>query len=137
MAEIDDRLVPRDGLNTYNVLLTRMELPTQGSADFTFAVTCSMLPAAELRVQVPLTGQSLDRMTVEAHDALLDILRQLMFRADKARRYHEKHAISHTPLPVVDMQDELEFSLERRSGAERRLDDEDPGFEKIAPNPDL
>ena len=68
-----------------------MELPQQGAAQFTFVVTNSMLPLAELSVSVPAQGLSLDRMTVDAHDALIDILRQLTFRADKARANHERH----------------------------------------------
>ncbi len=92
MAEIEDRLAPRDGLNNYNVLLARLDLPSHGGAQFTFAVTNSMLPVTELVVGVPNTGQGLDRMTVEAHGALIDVLRQLLFRAEKARLNHERNA---------------------------------------------
>jgi hypothetical protein len=108
MAFIEDHLLPRDGLNTYNIVLARMDLPTHGSAQFTFAITDSMLPVGEFVVLVPATGQSLDRMTVEAHEKLLDILRQLTFRAEKARKYHGSHA-SHPELPL---ETELEFVMD-------------------------
>ncbi len=113
MAEIEDRLTPRDGLNNYNIVLARMELPTHGGAQFTFAVTNSMLPVAELVVGVPNAGQSLDRMTVEAHDALIDILRQLTFRAEKARLNHDRNA-----RPVLAQPAETSFASERRSATD-------------------
>ncbi len=91
MAEVEERLAPRDGLNNYNVLLARMEMAPHGGAQFTFVVTNSMLPVAELSVSVPASGLGLDRMTAEAHDALIDILCQLTFRADKARANYERH----------------------------------------------
>jgi hypothetical protein len=115
MAEIEDRLVPQDGLNNYNIVLSRMELPTHGSARFTFALTDSMLSVAELHVNIPASSQGLDRMTVTAHDAVIDILRQLVFRADKARATHEKNA---KPLSLAipkPVNDEMEFMKERPS----------------------
>ena len=118
MAEIEDRLVPRDGLNNYNIVLARMDLPTHGGAQFTFAVTNSMLPVAELSVGVPNAGQSLDRMTVEAHDALIDILRQLTFRAEKARLNHDRHA---RPAPRPEAPPADEFMVDRRGPADRRV----------------
>ncbi len=118
MAEIEDRLVPRDGLNNYNTVLARMDLPTHGGAQFTFAVTNSMLPVAELVVGVPNTGQSLDRMTVEAHDALIDILRQLTFRAEKARLNHDRNARPAPPPAQEPPADD--FMMDRKSLAERR-----------------
>ena len=110
MAEVEERLVPRDGLNNYNVLLARMELSPHGGAQFTFVVTNSMLSVAELSVSVPAPGQSLDRMTVDAHDALIDILRQLTFRADKARANYERYtrppdAEQETPFESLVMED--------------------------------
>ena len=117
MAEIEDRLAPQDGLNNYNILLTRMDLPTHGSACFTFALTDSMLTLAELQVSVPANGQSLDRMTVIAHDSMIDILRQLIFRADKARATHERNA---KPLSLAipkAVNDELEFMMDRPAQA--------------------
>ncbi len=116
MAEIEERLLPRDGLNNYNVVLARMDLPTHGSAQFTFAVTDSMLPVAEIVVGVPQAGQSLDRMTVEAHDLLIDILRQLTFRAEKARLNHRRHA---NPAPSAGTPDDV-FLVDRRSQTDRR-----------------
>ncbi len=121
MAEIEDRLFPKDGLNNYHVVLSRMDLPAQGGGQFTFAVTSSMLPVAELQVNVPASGQSLDRMTVEAHDMLIDILRQLIARADRARTNHERNA-PRPPAPPpfrVDTSDDLEFVVDRR-GLDRR-----------------
>ncbi len=115
MAEIEERLVPRDGLNNYNIVLSRLDMPTHGGAHFTFAVTNSMLPVAELAVNVPSAGQGLDRMTVEAHDALIDIMRQLMFRADKARGHHERNA----ERPAFSAEDDLSFVVEPR----HRLDE--------------
>ena len=118
MAEIDERLVPKDGLNNYNIVLSRLDMPTHGGAHFTFAVTNSMLPVAELAVNVPVAGQSLDRMTVEAHDALIDIMRQLMFRAEKARGHHERNA--EPPVLAVD-DGELEFVVEPRRRVEELI----------------
>jgi hypothetical protein len=115
MAENEDRLSPCDGLNNYNVVLSRMDLPTHGGALFTFAVTNSMLPVANLEVTVPSTGQSLDRMTVEAHDALIDILRQLLFRAEKARINHDRNA-----RPVVQFAPRGEFSADDEFTVDRR-----------------
>jgi hypothetical protein len=69
-----------------------MELELNGGAQFTFSVTHSMLPVGEFSVSVPSTGQGMDRMTVEAHDGLIDILRQLLFRAEKARLNHLRNA---------------------------------------------
>jgi|GEM_PF-3822268 len=108
MPFIDDRLMPQDGLNTYNIVLARMDLPTHGSAQFTFAITDSMLPVGEFVVHVPSTNQSLDRMTVEAHEKLLDILRQLTFRAEKARKYHDGHANE----PDLRLDPALEFMMD-------------------------
>ena len=126
MAEIEERLVPRDGLNNYNIVLARLDMPTHGGAQFTFAVTNSMLLVAELAVNVPASGQSLDRMTVEAHDALIDIMRQLMFRAEKARGHHVRHA----DRPLLHGQDDqepdddaLEFALDRRNRTDRRVEE--------------
>ena len=121
MAEIEDRLAPKDGLNNYNIVLARMDLPTHGGAQFTFAVTNSMLPVAELVVGVPNAGQSLDRMTVEAHDAMIDILRQLLFRAEKARLNHDRNA---RPAPPRPQEDEA-FKAERRVHQEERVFDAD------------
>jgi len=100
MPEIEDRLMPCDGLNNYNVFLARLDLQLHGAAQFTFSVTHSMQPVGEFAVSVP-AGQNLDRMTVDAHDALIDILRQLMFRAEKARLGHEKNAQRHFAAPVL------------------------------------
>jgi hypothetical protein len=124
--EIEERLAPRDGLNTFNVVLTRMDLPTHGGALFNFAITESMVPVAEFQVTVPATGQSLDRMTVEAHDALIDILRQLMFRAEKARLNHDRNARPVLQLTQPSAPDG-EFMVDRRSNPDRRAG-LDPAF---------
>ena len=129
MTEIEDRLFPRDGLNNYHVVLARMDLPAQGGGLFTFAVTSSMLPVAELQVNVPASGQSLDRMTVEAHDMLIDILRQLTARADRARTNHERNAARPaTPPPFrIDESDDLEFVVDRRRMDRRELEHAEAG----------
>jgi hypothetical protein len=49
-----------------------------------------MQPVSELSVIILPKGQGLDQMMVEAHDAIIDILRQLIFRADKSRANYEK-----------------------------------------------
>ncbi len=97
MAEIDDRLVPRDGLNNYHSYLSRVELEPHGGAQFVFAVTHSMLAVAEFTVAIPAGVNGLDRMTLDAHDALIDILRQLIFRADKARGLYARHTAPPAP----------------------------------------
>jgi hypothetical protein len=114
MPEIEDRLVPTDGLNNYNVFLARMDLEAQVTAQFTFSVTHSMMPIGEFVVTVPHQGQSLDRMAVDAHDGLVDILRQLMFRADKARSAHVKQADRSLP-PQQVIPEEDEFRLAEAS----------------------
>jgi hypothetical protein len=119
---IEDRLVPCDGLNNYNVYLTRMELQLHGGAQFTFSVTHSMLPVAEFNVSVAGMGQGMDRMAVEAHDALIDILRQLMFRTEKARQAHQRNA-AREPLGA----DPDAFLLERRPAPITADDDVDAG----------
>jgi hypothetical protein len=143
MADVDDRLVPRDGLNSYNVVLARMDLVTRGSANFTFAVTSALLPVAELSVEIPANGQSLDRMTVEAHDALIDILRQLMFRAETARRHHDRNArgerLGSAPLTPEPSTESVELDARFTTGLRINGADPgfDPGFEKIgAPEPE-
>jgi hypothetical protein len=111
MPIIEDRLVPCDGLNNYNVYLTRMDLELHGGAQFTFAVTHSMLPVGELSVSVASTGQGMDRMAVDAHDGLIDILRQLLFRAEKARQAHLRNSARE---PVKTEPEEESFLMERR-----------------------
>ncbi len=109
MPMIEDRLVPCDGLNNYNVYLARMEIELNGGAQFTFSVTHSMLPVGEFSVSVPSTGQGMDRMAVEAHDGLIDILRQLLFRAEKARLAHQRNATREPSQPEPES-----FLIERR-----------------------
>jgi hypothetical protein len=131
MADVDDRLVPRDGLNSYNVVLARMDLVTRGSANFTFAVTSALLPVAELSVEIPANGQSLDRMTVEAHDALIDILRQLIFRAETARRHHDRNASGERPAAGTAMPEPPveTVALDARFATGLRINGADPGFD--------
>jgi len=90
MPDIDDRLRPRDGLNNYAIAFARMQPQARGGAEFVFNVTDSMQPVSELAVIITSKGQGLDQMMVEAHDAIIDILRQLVFRADKSRAQYEK-----------------------------------------------
>ena len=138
MADVDERLVPRDGLNSYHVVLSRVDLPSGGSAQFTFALTSALLPVAELQVEVPSHGQGLDRMTVEAHDALIDILRQLLFRAEIARRHHDRNASrpdTGHPAQVPAEEERDVFVLDAGSPPGWRLSGADPGFEKIEPLP--
>ncbi len=92
MPVIDDRLTPRDGLNNYAIAFARMQPQARGGAEFVFNVTDSMQPISELAVIIPSRGQGLDQMMVEAHDCVIDILRQLIFRADKSRATYEKFA---------------------------------------------
>jgi hypothetical protein len=90
MSEVEDRLKPRDGLNNYSIAFARMQSQARGGAEFVFNVTDSMQPVSELAVLIQFRGQGLDQMMVEAHDQVIDILRQLMFRADKSRANHVK-----------------------------------------------
>jgi hypothetical protein len=90
VPEVDDRLKPRDGLNNYSIAFARMQPQARGGAEFVFNVTDSMQPVSELSVLIQFRGQGLDQMMVEAHDAVIDILRQLVFRADKSRANYEK-----------------------------------------------
>jgi hypothetical protein len=122
MPIIEDRLVPADGLNNYNVYLTRMDLELNGGAQFTFSVTHSMLPVGEFSVTVNSTGQGMDRMAVDAHDGLIDILRQLLFRAEKARQAHARNAARD---PVQTDPEVEAFLIERRSTPIAAPDSED------------
>jgi hypothetical protein len=90
VPEIEDRLKPRDGLNNYAIAFARMTPQARGGAEFVFNVTDSMQPVSELAVLVQPRGQGLDQMMVEAHDSIIDILRQLIFRADKSRANYNK-----------------------------------------------
>jgi len=90
MSEVEDRLKPRDGLNNYSIAFARMQSQARGGAEFVFNVTDSMQPVSELAVLVQFRGQGLDQMMVEAHDQVIDILRQLVFRADKSRANYDK-----------------------------------------------
>ncbi len=99
MPDIEDRLRPRDGLNNYAIGFARMQRQARGDAEFVFHVTDSMNPVSELAVVITNKGQSLDQMMVEAHDTIIDILRQLVFRADKSRANYEKFT---RPAPPAD-----------------------------------
>ncbi len=90
MPEIEDRLKPRDGLNNYAIAFARMTPQARGGAEFVFNITDSMQPISEIAVLIQPRGQGLDQMMVEAHDLIIDILRQLIFRADKSRANYEK-----------------------------------------------
>jgi hypothetical protein len=90
MSESEDRLKPRDGLNNYSIAFARMQSQARGGAEFVFNVTDSMQPVSELAVLIQFRGQGLDQMMVEAHDQVIDILRQLIFRADKSRANYDK-----------------------------------------------
>ena len=92
MSFMEDRLVPRDGLNNFSISVARIMPQVSGRAgmEFLFAVTESMEPVSEFKVMVVSRGQGLDQMMVEAHDAVIDILRQLMFRANKSRGAYER-----------------------------------------------
>jgi hypothetical protein len=67
-----------------------MQSQARGGAEFVFNVTDSMQPISELAVLIQFRGQGLDQMMVEAHDQVIDILRQLIFRADKSRANYDK-----------------------------------------------
>ena len=95
MPDMEDRMKPRDGLNNYSIAFARMQPQARGGAEFVFNVTDSMQPVSEFAVLVQFRGQGLDQMMVEAHDGLIDILRQLMFRADKSRANYEKFVPRH------------------------------------------
>ena len=102
MPLIDDRLTPRDGLNNYAIAFARMEPQphTRGGLEFIFSISESMQPLCELSVTVASRGSGLDQSMVEAHDAVIDILRQLVFKADKARTAHER--FTRAPLAPQD-----------------------------------
>jgi hypothetical protein len=109
VPEIDDRMTPRDGLNNYSIAFARMQPQARGGAEFVFNVTDSMQPVSELCVLVQFRGQGLDQMMVEAHDAVIDILRQLMFRADKSRLNYEKFTRRFGSAHAEDALNEVEF----------------------------
>ncbi|MEJ0046843.1 MAG: hypothetical protein WDN04_12565 [Rhodospirillales bacterium] len=90
MPQIEDRLRPRDGLNNHSIAFARMTPQARGGAEFVFNISDSMQPVSELTVIIPARGQGLDQMMVEAHDAIIDILRQLIYRADKSRANYER-----------------------------------------------
>jgi hypothetical protein len=92
MPFTEDRLTPRDGLNNFTISVAHImpQMTGRGGMDFHFAVTDSMQPVAELKVMVASRGQGLDQMMVEAHDSVIDILRQLVFRADKSRAAYDR-----------------------------------------------
>jgi hypothetical protein len=92
MPFTEDRLTPRDGLNNFAISVARImpQMNGRGGMEFLFAVTDSMQPVSELKVMVASRGQGLDQMMVEAHDAVIDILRQLVFRADKSRGAYDR-----------------------------------------------
>lgn len=90
MPNVEDRLKPRDGLNNYAIAFSRMQSQARGGAEFVFSVTDSMQPISEFSVLIQFKGQGLDQMMVEAHDQVIDILRQLIFRADKSRANYDK-----------------------------------------------
>ncbi len=92
MPFIDDRLTPRDGLNNYTIAVSRMtpQMQARGGVEFVFAISDSMQAVAEFNVMIASRSQGLDQMMVEAHDSVIDILRQLIFRADKSRCGYER-----------------------------------------------
>jgi hypothetical protein len=107
---IDDRLTPRDGLNNYAIAFARMQPQARGGAEFVFNVTDSMQPISELAVIIPSRGQGLDQMMVEAHDNVIDILRQLIFRADKSRATYERFTRTPTSSRKNSMDEEDELT---------------------------
>jgi hypothetical protein len=109
----EERLQACDGLNNYHVYLARLDIEPQGDARYTFTVTHSMTPAGEFTVSVKGGGRSMNEMAVDAHDALINIFRQLMFRADKARQQHARNAAR----PAADAVDaEALGGLESKAG---------------------
>ena len=110
MSDMEDRLKPRDGLNNYSIAFARMHSQARGGAEFVFNVTDSMQPVSEFAVLVQSRGQSLDEMMVEAHDSVIDILRQLMFRADRSRANYSRF-VRTAPAPGANEEtlSEIEF----------------------------
>ena len=109
MPDVEDRMKPRDGLNNYSIAFARMQPQARRGAEFVFNVTDSMQPISELSVLIAFRGQGLDQMMVEAHDAVIDILRQLLFRADKSRGNYEKFTRRHSAAHDEDALNEVEF----------------------------
>jgi hypothetical protein len=109
MPEIEDRMKPRDGLNNFSIAFARMQPQARGGAEFVFNLTDSMQPVSELSVLIQFRGQGLDQMMVEAHDAVIDILRQLLFRADKSRANYEKFTRRPAANHDEDALNEVEF----------------------------
>jgi hypothetical protein len=68
-------------------------------------------------------------MTVEAHDALIDILRQLVFRAEVARRHHDKHA--NPPPPAAPVPEAEGFPRESSVGPGLRINGVVTGVETL------
>jgi hypothetical protein len=88
MAEIDDRLVPENNLSNCDICFSRMTALTDGIAEFEFRISVGD-KSLHIPVIVPPQNQGLDHMMVDAHDVMIDILRQLLYRVDKQRSYYE------------------------------------------------
>jgi hypothetical protein len=81
----------------------------RGGVEFVFAVTDSMQPVAEFTVTIAARGHGLDQMMVEAHDSIIDILRQLVFRADKSRAAYERFTRQAAAMQGEDELNEVEL----------------------------
>jgi len=88
MAEVDDRLVPEDNRNDCDIGFSQMTALRGGSAEFQFMISVSG-KSLYVPVIVPAQNAGLDQMMVYAHDEMIDILRQLLYRVDQQRSYYQ------------------------------------------------
>ena len=75
MTEVDDRLVPQDGLSDWGVGCWRMTtLRGRAAIEFQFEIS-ALNQSIYVPVIVPVQkDQGLDHMMVQAHDEMIDIL---------------------------------------------------------------
>ncbi len=94
MVEVDDRLVPRDGLANCDIAFSTMEaVQGGGAARFSFEIRNDDVPVGTLSVEVePFEDGSIDHMMAAAHERVIDMLRQLLYRADVLRKHYARRA---------------------------------------------
>jgi hypothetical protein len=96
MAEIEDRLVPKDGLSNFFISFARMEPDPKerGAAIFTFRVTPPGEHDSPLEFSFSVSARSdpgygLDHMMLRADEGMIDVLRHLLYQTDRLRLHHE------------------------------------------------
>lgn len=96
MVDVEDRLAPMDGVSNFDVSLGAV-FPTERATTFRFWIeerdkTGGIVNDNNVALSFDVFPgpDGLDGMYARAHELLIDALRQMLYRAEKGRRGHEK-----------------------------------------------